>query len=93
MLNSLSGVEGRFRPGSCFFVDNALTGQPTMILWRKAAMLVALGKHQIKIVTPGYKDFLARYQFASNEKYTVKTDLLPGSTTEADSSIKTQLIS
>jgi hypothetical protein len=70
------------------FVDNAFAGYVHEFGGLGRAMLVAPGKHQIKIALPGYKDFTADINLHRNEKYTIKTDLLPGSITEADKSIK-----
>jgi hypothetical protein len=70
------------------FVDNAFVGYVHEFGGLGRAMLVAPGKHQLKIALPGYKDFKADITLHSDEKYTIKTDLLPGSITEADPSIK-----
>jgi PEGA domain len=70
------------------FIDNAFVGYVQEFGGLGRAMLVAPGKHQLKIALPGYKDFTADINLHSDEKYTIKTDLLPGSITEADPSIK-----
>jgi PEGA domain len=70
------------------FIDNAFVGYVHEFGGLGRAMLVAPGKHQLKIALPGYKDFVADINLHSDEKYTIKTDLLPGSITEADPSIK-----
>jgi PEGA domain len=70
------------------FVDNAFAGYVHEFGGLGRAMLLAPGKHQIKIALPGYKDFVGDINLRPNEKYTIKTDLLPGSITEADKSIK-----
>jgi hypothetical protein len=72
------------------FLDNAFVGHVHDFGGVGRSMLVPPGKHQIKIALPGYKDFVADIDLHQNEKYTVKTDLLPGSISEADSSIKNQ---
>lgn len=70
------------------FLDNAFIGHVHDFGGVGRAMLVPPGKHEIKIALPGYKDFVADISLHQNEKYTIKTDLLPGSITDADKSIK-----
>jgi hypothetical protein len=70
------------------FLDNAFVGHVHDFGGVGRAMLVPPGKHQIKIALPGYKDFVADINLHQNEKYTIKTDLLPGSISDADTSIK-----
>jgi hypothetical protein len=52
------------------------------------SMLVTPGKHQIKIALAGYKDFTTEVNLQANQKFTLKTDLIPASITEADPAIK-----
>jgi PEGA domain len=54
------------------------------------SMLVAPGKHQIKVALVGYKDFTADVDLHAGETYTLKTTLQPGSSTDSDSSLKPQ---
>ncbi len=61
------------------FLDNAFVGYVHEFGGLGRAMLVAPGKHQVKIALPGYKDFVADINLRPNEKYTIKRDLLPGS--------------
>jgi hypothetical protein len=70
------------------FIDDKFVGYVHEFGGLGRAMLVAPGKRQIKIALPGYKDFVADINLHPNEKYTIKTDLQPGSITEADKSIK-----
>ena len=70
------------------FMDNAFVGYVHEFGGLGRAMLVAPGKHQFKIALPGYKDFVAEITLHSDQKYTIKTDLPPGSIKEADPSIK-----
>jgi len=70
------------------FIDNAFVGYVHEFGGLGRAMLIAPGKHQIKIALPGYKDFVADVNLHSDEKYTIKTDLPPASIKEADPSIK-----
>jgi len=52
------------------------------------AMLVSPGKHHLKIDLPGYQVFETDVNLLPNQKITIKTDLAPGSITQADPSIK-----
>lgn len=52
------------------------------------AMLVSPGKHHLKIDLPGYQVFDTDVDLLPNQKITIKTDLVPGSITQADPSIK-----
>jgi PEGA domain len=52
------------------------------------AMLVAPGKHQIKIALVGYRDFTTEVNLQPNQKFTLKTTLIPGSVEQADPSVK-----
>jgi len=52
------------------------------------AMLVSPGKHHLKIDLPGYQVFDTDVNLLPHQKITIKTDLGPGSITQADPSIK-----
>lgn len=52
------------------------------------AMLVSPGKHHLKIDLPGYQVFETDVNLLPNQKITLKTDLVAGSITQADPSIK-----
>lgn len=52
------------------------------------AMLVSPGKHHLKIDLPGYQVFETDVNLLPNQKIEIKTDLAPGSITQADPSIK-----
>ena len=52
------------------------------------AMLVSPGKHHLKIDLPGYQVFETDVNLLPNQKITIKTDLVAGSITQADPSIK-----
>lgn len=52
------------------------------------AMLVSPGKHHLKIDLPGYRVFETDVNLLPNQKIEIKTDLAPGSITQADPSIK-----
>jgi hypothetical protein len=51
-------------------------------------MLVSTGKHRIKIALAGYQTFETDVSLLPRQKITIKTALLPGSITQAGSSIK-----
>jgi hypothetical protein len=51
-------------------------------------MLVSPGKHRVKIALPGYQAFETEVNLLPKQKITIKTDLAPGSITEAGPSIK-----
>jgi hypothetical protein len=71
------------------FVDGGYVGTPKEFggLWR--AMVIAPGKHHIRIALAGYKDFTTEVNLRPNQKITIKTDLIPGSITQAGPAIKT----
>ena len=52
------------------------------------AMLVSPGKHHLKIDLPGYQVFETDVNLLPKQKITIKTDLVAGSITQADPSIK-----
>jgi hypothetical protein len=54
------------------------------------ALLVSPGKHRIKIALPGYQTFETEINLVANQKFTVKTDLVKGSITQAGPLIKEQ---
>lgn len=70
------------------FLDGAFVGHVHDFGGVGRAMLVAPGKHQIKIALPGYKDFTTQVNLLPNQKFTLKTDLHQASITEADPAIK-----
>jgi hypothetical protein len=70
------------------FLDGALVGHVHDFGGVGRAMLVAPGKHQIKIALPGYKDFTEEVNLQPNQKFTLKTDLVQASITEADPAVK-----
>jgi len=54
------------------------------------ALLISPGKHRIKIALPGYQTFETEINLVANQKFTVKTDLVKGSITQAGPLIKEQ---
>lgn len=72
------------------FVDDAFAGSVGEFSGAGHAMLVSPGKHRIKIALPGYQAFDTEVSLLPRQKITIKTDLLPGSITQAGSAIKEQ---
>jgi PEGA domain len=54
----------------------------------KRAMLIAPGKHHIKIELPGYRSFDTEVVVEANQKVTVKTELATASITTEGSDLK-----
>lgn len=63
------------------FVDGNYAGYIHQFGGVKRAMLIAPGKHHIKIALPGYRDFETEITVRANQKVTVKTELVPASIT------------
>ncbi len=55
------------------FVDGNYAGYVHQFGGVKRAMLIAPGKHHIKIALPGYRDFETEITVQANQKVTVKT--------------------
>jgi PEGA domain len=70
------------------FVDDAFAGSVSEFMGVGRGMLVSPGKHRIKIALPGYQAFDTEVSLLPRQKITIKTDLLPGSITQAGPSIK-----
>jgi hypothetical protein len=70
------------------FVDDAFVGSVNEFMGVGHGMLVSPGKHHIKIALPGYQAFDTEVSLLPRQKITIKTDLLPGSITQAGPSIK-----
>ncbi|HUO36285.1 MAG TPA: PEGA domain-containing protein [Candidatus Acidoferrum sp.] len=70
------------------FLDNGYVGSVKEFSGVGKAMVVASGKHHLKIALAGYQDFTTEVNLRPNQKITIKTDLLAGSITQAGSSIK-----
>lgn len=70
------------------FVDDAFAGNVSEFSGTGRAMLVSPGKHRIKIALPGYQAFETEVNLLERQKITLKTDLVPGSITQAGPSIK-----
>jgi PEGA domain len=70
------------------FVDGAFAGSVSDFKGLGHGMLIAPGKHKIKIDLAGYRPFETDVNLLPNQKMTVKTDLVEGSILQADPAIK-----
>jgi hypothetical protein len=70
------------------FVDGRYAGYVHQFGGVKRAMLIAPGKHHIKIALPGYRDFETEITVQANQKVTVKTVLAPASIAAEGSELK-----
>jgi hypothetical protein len=70
------------------FVDDAFAGSVSEFMGVGHGMLVSPGKHRIKIALPGYQAFDTEVSLLPKQKITIKTDLIPGSISQAGPSIK-----
>ena len=70
------------------FVDDGFVGTVREFSGVGRGMLVSPGKHRVKIALPGYQAFETEVNLLPKQKITIKTDLVPGSITEAGPSIK-----
>ena len=69
------------------FLDDGFVGTVHEFSGVGRGMLVSPGKHRIKIALPGYQAFDTEVSLLPRQKITIKTDLLPGSITQAGPSI------
>lgn len=67
------------------FVDDVFVGHVGEFNGVGKAMLVAPGKHRIKISLPGYQSFETEVSLRPNQKFQIKTDLAKGPVTEPTS--------
>ncbi len=70
------------------FVDGAFAGSVSDFKGLGHGMLIAPGRHKIKIDLAGYRPFETEVNLLPNQKMTVKTDLVEGSILQADPAIK-----
>jgi hypothetical protein len=64
------------------FVDGVFVGHVAEFGGIGRALLVAPGKHAIKIMLPGYQTFETDIDLVANQKSTVKTDMVAGGPAE-----------
>ena len=70
------------------FVDGKFAGSVSDFKGIGKAMLIAPGKHKIKIDLAGYRPFETDIDLLPKQKMTIKTDLVEGSILQADPAIK-----
>ncbi len=70
------------------FVDDGFVGTVHEFSGVGRGMLVSPGKHRVKIALPGYQAFETEVNLLPRQKITIKTNLIPGSITQAGPSIK-----
>jgi hypothetical protein len=70
------------------FVDDKFLGHAGELGGAFHSMLLSPGKHRIKVELPGYQTFETDVSLATGQKSVVKTDLVVGSISQADSLIK-----
>lgn len=72
------------------FLDDAFVGHVREFGGLGRAMLISPGKHRIKIALPGYRTFETEVNLLPRQKFTIQTELVKGSITQADPLIKKQ---
>ena len=70
------------------FLDDYFVGTVDEYYGIEHAMLVAPGKHRIKIALPGFKTFETEVVLFPRQKFALRTDLMGGSINDADSVIR-----
>ncbi len=70
------------------FVEDRFVGHVHEFGGVGRTMQVSPGKHRIKIALPGYQTFETEVNLLPNQKFTLKTDLVKGSITQAGPLIK-----
>jgi hypothetical protein len=71
------------------FLDDNFVGHVDEYYGFEKGMLVAPGKHRIKIALPGFKTMETEVVLLPRQTFTVKTDLIYGSINDADPLIRT----
>ena len=69
------------------FLDDGYVGTIKEFSGIGRAMVIAPGKHNVKIALAGYQDFTTEINLRPKQEITIKTDLVPGSITQAGSAI------
>jgi hypothetical protein len=70
------------------FVDDNFAGYVSQFNGVGKGMLVSPGAHHIKIALPGYQQFDSDVNLLPKQKVTIRTDLVPGSITQAPPAVK-----
>jgi hypothetical protein len=77
------------QPGrAAVFLDGRFVGHASEFGGLGHSMLLAPGKHRIKVELPGYRTFETEVNLLANQKSEVKTELLKGSIEQAGPEIK-----
>lgn len=71
------------------FLDDTFVGHVDEYNGFERGMLVAPGRHQIKIALPGFKTLETEVDLLPRQEFTVKTELMQGSINDADPLIRT----
>jgi hypothetical protein len=71
------------------FLDDNFVGHVDEYDGFARGMLVVPGKHRIKIALPGFKTMETEVDLLPRQKFTLKTDLMQGSISDADPLIRT----
>jgi 23S rRNA A2030 N6-methylase RlmJ len=72
------------------FVDEGYVGTTKEFSGLGRAMVIAPGKHHLRIALAGYQDFTTEINLRPKQKITIKTDLIQGSITQAGPAIKSK---
>jgi hypothetical protein len=70
------------------FVDDRFAGYVDQFDGPGQWLLLAPGRHQVKVTLPGYKTFETDISLLANQKFELKTDLIKGSIMEAGPLLK-----
>jgi len=70
------------------FVDGRFVGYVDQFDGPGQWLLLAPGKHQVRVTLPGYKTFETEISLLANQKFELKTDLVKGSIMEAGPLLK-----
>jgi PEGA domain len=70
------------------FIDEKFVGHVDEFDGPGQALLVAPGKHRLKISLPGYQAFETEVNLLANQKFQIKTDLFKGSILQAGPLVK-----
>ena len=73
---------------SAVFIDERFVGHVDEFDGANQGLLVAPGKHRVKISLPGYQTFETDITLVANQKFELKTELFKGSIMEAGPLIK-----
>ena len=72
------------------FVDDRFVGHVGEFDGARQALLLAPGKHRIKITLPGYQTFETEVEALANQKFELRTELLKGTILQAGPLIRAE---